>query len=412
MARRSKRKANIKSATRAVNRTPASLNFQSNFVQRKPRVVDRLCTALHTIHSATPSPANVKVEDLIDEVYAKADSMGETLGPRTTQQIHTELSRLYRNKFIKFLPHHDDVEKIVLTPACEEMIEKLDGVLADFSATVETASEIVVHRALCDFFRRTLQFHLGPAMTRRELDLRNRELELRHEEYMQHLRICPLERRSPSLAPTEIVGEAPGTDARDSMYFDDVPQVVATLPPAMISRPTTPIRRSATLNNPEAYPSPESAQRNVPLQHPTTPPQSPSFRRSPSFIIPGPFAALIDDDDEMDIDMNVEPSPLLAPQVDAHEECQAQIDRLEREIDEERTNSAAAKRERWMTLWVRQTLWGIEKRRLTRENDTLKEQNESMQLEKHENDEWVALGKMAATFNDGVNSLRHSFRRP
>lgn len=87
------------------------------------------------------------------------------------------------------------------------------------------------------------------------------------------------------------------------------------------SRPTTPIRRSATLNNPEAYPSPESARRNILSQQPTTPPRSP-FRRSPSVITPESFVddPAPGDDEEMDVDVEVTPSTdlLLAP-VDFHE---------------------------------------------------------------------------------------------
>ncbi|KDR80680.1 hypothetical protein GALMADRAFT_222278 [Galerina marginata CBS 339.88] len=90
------------------------------------------------------------------------------------------------------------------------------------------------------------------------------------------------------------------------MYMDDVLPAV-TAAPVREQRPQTPIRRSGTLNNPEAYPSPESAPRNLSAQ-PTTPPGTPTRGRSRSRTptTPGTFDQdPAGDDDEMDVDIEV-----------------------------------------------------------------------------------------------------------
>ncbi|PPQ81658.1 hypothetical protein CVT26_013923 [Gymnopilus dilepis] len=387
-----RRTQTIQRAPRAASVIVADLNFGK--YAPKPRNIDRTCAALYAISSANPD-VPVDVEDVIDTVYEEAQANGETLGPRTKQGIYTAFSSLCRNGYIRYLPTRDGVERIVLKEPLKKILAELTTLLQVYSATVEESSDIEVNNAICDFFRRKLKPGFKPAYTRRELDLQVRELEFIKEDFLQHMKDCHVGRRSLSLAPTELFGEIPEATvgrrslslvpteiideqrefavggrslsltpteiieespestvggrslslapteiiderpeltARDSMYFDDVPQI-RVQEPTTVFTPSTPIRRSATLNNPEAYPSPESLRRDVPQHHhPRTPPQSPSHRsRSitpPAFFQHGGFE---DDDDDMDVDTTVAGSSP-DPKVDLHEECRAEISRLEKQV--------------------------------------------------------------------------------
>lgn len=298
-------------AARAAKNAQAEFSFLREVKSsRRLTYLDRVLVGLvNYIDEVSPPPSGeIFVDDLMEHIRTQAEGYGETLGKRATQYINTAISRLLESKYII---RHNDVVRFEISTQLKAIMSRL--VIEASAAGFEDFANLSrrEHRILAEYFR--LRTEVRRALNRRELELQNAALEYRLE---QHKLICPLEQPQPQPADEEpvvrglrLVQEEDRALDRahftDSMYMDDVP---AAGPSNMAVLQTPPRKsQSMTLNNPGAYPSPQSPPRRTGSRHISSS-RSPSSSRS--FRMPGTLDEELGNDDDMDIDFPLRPSPV------------------------------------------------------------------------------------------------------
>ncbi|KAF9563080.1 hypothetical protein CPC08DRAFT_816762 [Agrocybe pediades] len=272
-------------------------------------------------------------ESFLQQVHDLAQEHGDHLGPRATAWFERALSGLRTNGYINYLPHRDDNLKFKATDTLLTVLHAATEHRRSFQGEFDSMSQFEAFRAICGYLRSRFQRN-KPALTRKEYDRRNillehtvgtleaqnaaTEAERRAlldlnkqfedrikalDEILKAHNISDVsQQKDPSPALTEPVLE-PQSHDRDSMYFDDVAQMGS---PSTVRLPHTPIRRSTTFNNPAAYPTPESAPRN--LLPPSPRPSCSPTRSQPISSGTHAEATLVDHD--MDTDDNEPLTPL------------------------------------------------------------------------------------------------------
>ncbi|KAF8159500.1 hypothetical protein B0H34DRAFT_703707 [Crassisporium funariophilum] len=281
----------LRPAARAArNAADGAFRFNTN---RKPTYLDRLLAAFYDLdlHHKTSQPRlrdnhrgkYVKMENILEHISSKAHENGETLGRRTVICIQAAIRRLVRMKYVITESRHDGSELVCLTDHLKECMEKLTMELLDWQD--HDSSNIKLHRAKCDYFRKTLTPKLARDLTKRQMELvileLSREIQEQKQWKLDNLGIHSAEPRQ-SVVPatlqrtTTLRNLCEGSDVQfsDSMYVDDVPAASSS------NSQNSPVRKSASLNNPAAYPSPQSPPRRNGSRG-IVPAHSPSRSRSP-----------------------------------------------------------------------------------------------------------------------------------
>ncbi|KIM44678.1 hypothetical protein M413DRAFT_431984 [Hebeloma cylindrosporum] len=207
-------------AARAAKNAQAEFSFLREVKSsRRLTYLDRVLVGLvNYIDEVSPPPSGeIFVDDLLEHIRTQAEGYGETLGKRATQYINTAISRLLESKYII---RHNDVVRFEISHQLKAIMSRL--VIEASAAGFEDFANLsrCEHRILAEYFR-----------LRTELELQNAALEYRLE---QHKLICPLEQPQPQPADEEpvvrglrLVQEEDRALDRahftDSMYMDDVP---------------------------------------------------------------------------------------------------------------------------------------------------------------------------------------------
>ncbi|KAH9479414.1 hypothetical protein JR316_0008004 [Psilocybe cubensis] len=249
--------------------------------------------------------ATISVADIISQMGKDAGLNGEELGPRTVQTVHLGLSRLEVNGLIQMLD--SKLEFLSLTDKFKTLIQQLSDMYKEHLPLIQNLDSLSRSRIQCAFFRskfRTRAFK--KQATRRELECENKKIKLDREE---HRKVCPLTKtRAPSVfsEATEMFEETskvtvPLGSNDDNVYVHDILMNKGSHPIVLL--PRTPAR-SGTLNNPEAYPSPQSAPRQT-----SSAPSTSYLTPSRSTSAPAPALAEeigTDEDEEMEVTIELQ----------------------------------------------------------------------------------------------------------
>ncbi|KAF8966347.1 hypothetical protein BDZ97DRAFT_1809142 [Flammula alnicola] len=227
-------------ASKSLKRPPATSSSEPRNVfdfnqNRKPTNLERKWRCAIPFSIVLLNASLKRLSGLIPAFFAyyQAEINGEKLRPRTIPLIKTALSRLRRNEYIAYI----SIDQFKMTTPLKELLQRLKIALEDAGCDFRPPKDLTLleHRAICHQFREKTKGKLSPAHTRQELRTSNGD--------------TTTQGSTNEMSETDVI-------------MDDIPAAHATTS-RITALPQTPVRRSKSLNNPTAYPTPQSLPRRT-----------------------------------------------------------------------------------------------------------------------------------------------------
>ncbi|KJA28028.1 hypothetical protein HYPSUDRAFT_34308 [Hypholoma sublateritium FD-334 SS-4] len=229
--------------------------------RRRITYFDRVIVGFFAMRSL-PEESEISLDDLMQIINEQAESNGEILGKRMGDYIEAALYRLSRDRFITDLPEDENNNiNFMINPDFRDLLSMInEQISASDQFTSSSAFTLQQYGAVCAYFHDFLtdkRFLLDKTLTKPELNHSARRLTAMIDARTRARRM----HTSPSRAPMAD-GEsrradcAPDDGLSDEMDIDTAPRASGSS-----SAFQTPLRKSSTLNQIGAYPSPLSLPR-------------------------------------------------------------------------------------------------------------------------------------------------------